>query len=76
MSEDVFRVTMVVGRGEAAVAELEGTAAGEVFPVGDPVVVSAGVLARVAGVPVSGLPGLGFVPSGGGWRLVGFEAVG
>lgn len=67
---DVFRVSMVVGSGDEALAELEGDHG---FTIGEPMQVPAGVLARAAGVGLVGLPGLRFVTSGQGWRLVGDE---
>jgi hypothetical protein len=67
MSDDVFRVSMTAEEDDGLVAELYGTAAGTVFPISDPLMVPAGVLAAAAGVAVEELPGLGFVPSGSGW---------
>lgn len=70
MMSDVFRVSMVVGRGAEAVAELAGFAGGVEVPVGDPLQVPAVVLAGVAGVGVEALPGMEFAPSGDGWRVL------
>lgn len=67
---DVFRVSMVVGCGDEAVAELAGFAAGVEVPVSDPLEVPARVLAEAAGVGLEALPGMEFAPSGDGWKAL------
>lgn len=50
-------------------AELTGVASGVEYPIGDPVMVPAGVLCTVSGLGVGELPGVRFVSTGEGWRL-------